>query len=338
MTVRPSIFKPDGFRTVISPAPAESLLAYGHGIMLIGSCFTENIGNCLIRYKFNACQNPFGIVYNPLSIAAQIRRMVDNEPYQLRDLVFRDGLWHSFGHHGRFSHAGHEQCLNQVNSSLSQSASLIRQASHLILTFGTARAFKLRSSGQIVANCHKFPESDFSSQLYEPEEILEQLIPSIHHLLSVNPSIRLFWSVSPIRYLKEGAHGNQLSKSIMIRTVARLLEAFPESYYFPAYEIFMDDLRDYRYYATDLVHPGEAGIQYVWERFRESCIDPDSLQLMKRLEPVIRAARHRPSGSGTKISKEFYSNQLDKISKLREEYPFLDFDAEIRAFTSALES
>jgi hypothetical protein len=336
--VRASTFKPDGFRTVISPAQAESRLAYGKGIMLIGSCFTEHIGNSLIRYKFDVSQNPFGIVYNPVSIAAQIRRMVDNKPYYSQDLSFRDGLWHSFEHHGRFSDPDQELCLNRINSTLEQSASLIRQASHLILTFGTARVFNLRSSGQTVANCHKFPEVDFSSRLHEPDEILEQLVPSINLLRSVNPSIRLFWSVSPVRYLKEGAHGNQLSKSILIRMVARLLETYPESYYFPAYEIFMDDLRDYRYYATDMVHPGEAGINYVWERFRESCIDQDSIQLMNRLEPVIKAALHRQLGQSTNASKEFYINQMEKISKLKEEFPFLNFDAEIKAIISARES
>ncbi len=336
--MRASIFKPDGFRTVISPAQAESRLAYGKGIMLIGSCFTEHIGNSLIRYKFNVSQNPFGIVYNPVSIAAQIRRMVDYKPYQAQDLVFRDSLWHSFDHHGRFSDPDPELCLRGINSTLGQSASFIRQASHLILTFGTARVFNLMSSGQTVANCHKFPEGDFSSRLTEPDEILEQLIPSLDLLRSVNPDIRLFWSVSPVRYLKEGAHGNQLSKSILIRMVARLLETYPESYYFPAYEIFMDDLRDYRYYATDLVHPGEAGINYVWARFRESCIDQDSVQLMNRLEPLLKAALHRQSGQKTKASKEFNSSQIGKISRLIEEFPFLNLDAEIKAFTCSGES
>lgn len=338
MPVRSSTYKPDAFRTVISPALAESRLVYGKGIMLIGSCFTENIGNYLVRYKFNASQNPFGIVYNPVSIASQIRRMVGNQPYQAEDLVFRDGLWHSFDHHGRFSDADQELCLSLINSKLEQFASSVRQASHLILTFGTARVFNLRSSGKTVANCHKFPEVDFSSGLHEPEEMLEQLIPSIDLLRTVNPGIRLMWSVSPVRYLKEGAPGNQLSKSILIRMTARLLEKYPESYYFPAYEIFMDDLRDYRFYATDLLHPGEAGISYVWERFRESCIDQDSIQLMNRLEPIIKAALHRQSGQSTKASKEFYINQMEKISKLKEEFPFLNFDAEIKAFTSARES
>ncbi|MFH0760914.1 MAG: GSCFA domain-containing protein [Bacteroidota bacterium] len=338
MPLKSSTYKPDGFRTVISPASAEYRLTYGKGIMLIGSCFTENIGNYLARYKFSADQNPFGIVYNPLSIAAQIRRLVENTPYKAEDLVFRDDLWHSFDHHGRFSDVNQELCLNRINSRLEQSASFIRHAGHLILTFGTPRVYNRKSSGEPVANCHKFPEADFSSKLYEPEEILEKLIQVIDLLRNINPDIRLVWSVSPVRYLKEGAPGNQLSKSILIRMIVRLLETYPESYYFPAYEIFMDDLRDYRYYATDLVHPGEAGIDYVWERFKESCIDPDSIELMNRLEPVIKAARHRQSGEITMARKEFYISQLEKISKLKEEFPFLNFDPEIKAFSSARQS
>jgi hypothetical protein len=338
MSAKPAIYKPDGFRTVICPAPARHRISYGKGIMLIGSCFTENIGNYLTRYKFSTDQNPFGIVYNPISIATQIRRLVGNKPYKSEDLVFRDEMWHSFDHHGRFSEASREDCLSRINSRLGQSACFIRQASHLILTFGTPRVYHLKDSGEPVANCHKFPEVDFSSELLEPEEILEQLIPSIDLLRTVNPDICLVWSVSPVRYLKEGAPGNQLAKSILFRMTARLLEKYPESYYFPGYEIFMDDLRDYRYYATDLVHPGEAGINYVWDRFRESCIDQDSIKLMNRLEPVIKSALHRRSGRSTTVTKEFCISQLEKIGKLKEEFSFLDFDTEIRAFSTDSES
>jgi hypothetical protein len=249
-----------------------------------------------------------------------------------------DEMWHSFDHHGRFSDTNRQKCLDRINTQIEKSALYIRQASHLILTFGTSRVYRLNSSGETVANCHKFPEADFTSAICEPEELLGQLVPAIDLLKEQNPGIRLIWTVSPVRYLKEGAPGNQLSKSILVRMVARLLEKYPESYYFPAYEIFMDDLRDYRYYATDLVHPGEAGITYVWERFRESCIDQGANKLMDRMEPIIRAARHRQTGGATRARQEFYAGQLEKISKLKEEFPFLDFDPEIRAFSGGRES
>jgi len=298
--------------------------------MLIGSCFTENIGTLLQQYKFPVDMNPFGIVYNPAAVAAQLERLINPQEYAENDLVCRDEVWYSFDHHGRFSATDPRECLDQINSSLQQASSFIRKAGHLILTFGTARVYRLKQTGQIVANCHRFPEPDFDHRLYEPDELLEFMVPAIDSVIQANPGISLIWSISPVRYLKEGSPGNQLAKANLIRMVAGLLHQYPHSYYFPAYEMFMDDLRDYRFYANDMVHAGEAGIAYVWDLFRETCIDSPSAELMNRIEPLVLAARHRPTDRHSTAHEAFVKKQLLRIGEIIRDHPWLDFEAEIK--------
>jgi hypothetical protein len=324
---------PDGFRTLVNIQKSEYPLNHRDGIMLTGSCFTEHIGKRLADSKFTISLNPFGIVYHPAAIGYQLQRLLSGVEYTPGELVFRDGLWHSFDHHGSFSNADQQICLNTLNSHLLEASAFIRKAGQLILTFGSARAYHLKSSGKLVSNCHKFPDSDFTSRFYEPDEILDSLLPALSELRSINPGIRFIWSVSPVRYLKEGTPGNQLSKASLIQAVAGLMKRFPDSCYFPSYEIFMDDLRDYRFYDTDLVHPGPAGIAYVWKRFCEAFIEQESLDLMKRIDPIVKAAAHRPMGGTEESLRNFRAAQLDKIYTLKKEFPWLDMTSESELFS-----
>ncbi|MDD5509114.1 MAG: GSCFA domain-containing protein [Bacteroidales bacterium] len=332
MSVKSSFINSDGFRTIVTPGKSDHPLSHRQGIMLIGSCFTGHIGNNLASFKFNTCLNPFGIVYHPVVIANQIARLLSQQDYSDREIVFHDGVWNSFDHHGKFSDPDKDRCISLINNSLAEASVFIRSAGHLVLTFGTARAYLLKENGHLVANCHKFPDSCFETRMYEPEQILDSLVPVLDALLKLNPAIHFIWTVSPVRYLKEGPLGNQITKSNLIRTITGLLDRYPDSFYFPAYEIFMDDLRDYRFYDTDLIHPGDAGIAYVWQRLMESCITPESLTLMKEIEPVIKSAGHRQNGRNIESHRRFQQSQREKVAILQKEYPFLDFTTEWELF------
>lgn len=332
MQEKSSFIDPDGFRTLVPVKKSEYPLNHRDGVMLTGSCFTEHIGKKLADNKFTVNLNPFGIVYHPAAIGIQLQRLLSAGEYTRDELVFRDGLWHSFDHHGSFSDPDRQVCRNNLNKNLKDAAAFIRNAGHLILTFGSARAYHLRTTDRLVSNCHKFPDSDFTIRFYEPEEILDILLPALSELRQINPRIRFVWSVSPVRYLKEGTPGNQLSKASLIRAVAGLMNQYPDSCYFPAYEIFMDDLRDYRFYDTDLIHPGPAGIAYVWKRFCEAFIHQESLDLMEKIEPITRAAGHRPMGGSGESLQSFRAAQLKKISVLQKKYPWLDLSRETELF------
>jgi len=323
---------PDGFRTVVVPARLKHPLTHRQGIMLIGSCFTEHIGARLDALKFPANINPFGIVYHPAAIAVQIERLVNPKPFLKQDLAERDGLWHSFSHHGRFSGPDPDEVLQKINSDLLSGSEFLKRAGHLMITLGSARAYHLKPGKGVVANCHKFPEPGFEQVFYQPEDILRVMVPALEKLFQFNPSLRIIWTVSPVRYLKEGIPGSHLSKYCLLRAIELLLEKNSDSYYFPAYEIFMDDLRDYRFYEADMVHPSDQGIEYVWKQFRDSCISVESAMIMKKVGPVVRAAAHRVSDSEQSAYRKFALAQVEKIRQLEKEYPFLDLTSELKQF------
>jgi hypothetical protein len=296
--------------------------AYQDRILLVGSCFAENMGDKMLEYKFNVEVNPFGILYNPLSIAAACRRMLHPEAYTEEDLFFHDGRYHSFAHHGRFSDASPGKCLSGINASLERAAALLRRSACLIVTFGTAFVYRQKDSAVVAANCHKLPESAFTRERLSVGEITAEWSALTEALRQANPSLKIILTVSPVRHRKDGAHLNQVSKSILLLAEQTLAEEYPgQIMYFPAYELMMDELRDYRFYAEDMIHPSPAAIRHIWERFCDVFIDRDTQSYMKEVEAVNRNLNHQPATGNRDAYRSFLVQTLLKIRSLQSRNP-----------------
>jgi len=321
------------FRTVVRCAASPEKIVYGTPFLMMGSCFAENIGAKLQQLKFDVILNPFGIVYHPASAALQLERIIFAKPYTDQELHHHHELWHSFDHHGRFSHPDVSICLEQINLELRQAHDQLKRSDWLFVTFGTAWAYRLKTNGRIVANCHKFPASDFERIRFDVDEIYIVWKKVIALVQQFNPKIKIVFTVSPIRHLRDGAHENQLSKSMLLLAVDRLKRNTDNTGYFPAYEIVLDELRDYRFYAENMTHPDDMAINYILHRFCESYISEDALQTMKSLEDIIKASEHRPIHH-TSECRKFAAIYLEKITRLKQKMPQLDFTKEIERLSA----
>ncbi|GAI96735.1 unnamed protein product, partial [marine sediment metagenome] len=230
--------------------------------MFIGSCFTESIGGKLNDYKFPVDINPFGIIYNPSSVGKSLELLIGEKEFTIDDLFFYNGKWLSFFHHSSFSDKDPELCLSRINAKITESREFLKKAGFLFITFGTAWVFEWKESGETVSNCHKISALKFNHKLLAVEDILENYKTLIHKLLRFNPQLKIIFTVSPIRHWKDGAEGNQVSKAILLLSAHQLLKKFQSVSYFPAYEIIMDDLRDYRFYSDDMIHLNSVAIDY----------------------------------------------------------------------------
>jgi len=319
------------FRTVVKCTASPEKADYGTPFLMLGSCFAENLGCRLQQLKFNITLNPFGIIYHPAPAANNLERIISGKPYTANDLQQHNELWSSFDHHGRFSHTDASACLELINTCLQQAHDQLYRSKFLFVTFGTAWAYRLKKNGRIVSNCHKFPASDFERIRFDVDEICTVWTDIIAKLRQFNPSVRVVFTVSPIRHLRDGAHENQLSKSTLLLAVDRLNQKVTNTGYFPAYEIVQDDLRDYRFYDKDMTHPNAVAIDYIWQRFCESYMTEDTLQTMKMVEDIVKASLHKPIHN-TSGSRKFAAAYLEKITKLKQQIPLLDFTEETGRF------
>jgi len=336
MPVKSSSYKRESLRTLVETDPLSPQVTYADRIMLIGSCFTEHIGSRLKMMKFAINLNPFGIVYNPLSIADQLQYLLNPAGFIRDDLVFHQDLWHSWIHHSRFSHPDAELLIKSINEQTLASSKFLEQTGLLVLTFGTPETYYLKSNDRMVSNCHQLPADRFYSRKPNPQELADIWIPLIDVLMSRNRNLHICLTISPVRYFKDGPTGNQMSKSILFLFIGLLMKTYPDLYYFPSYEIFMDDLRDYRFYDTDMMHPGPAGVEYIWNRFVRACIDKGIYPLMDEVESAVKAAHHRPGGYLTDVHRRFIAQQIDRISALQLRNPFLDFTEELEILRGQL--
>ena len=321
------------FRTTVNCSVSPEKIGYETSIMMLGSCFAENLGARLQQFKFNVMVNPFGIVYHPAPAAHQLTRIITGTPYTADELQQHNELWHSFDHHGRFSHSDILICLGRVNRELQQAHSQLARSEWLFVTFGTALAYRLKGEKRIVANCHKFPSSCFERIRFEANRIYSVWARTIARLQRFNPEIKVVFSVSPIRHLHDGAHENQLSKSTLLLAVDRMTREIKNTGYFPAYEIVLDELRDYRFYAENMTHPNDTAINYIWQRFCESYMAEGAMPIMKKVEDIVKAAAHRPMHQNSAYRK-FTENYLEKITRLKQQMPMLDFAEEKKLFES----
>lgn len=313
--------------------PIDRPADYQDKIMLVGSCFAENIGMFLDLYKLKPLVNPHGILYNPASIAQTLQAYLEGKRYAQEDLFYDHGLWHSWEHHERFSGSDRTVSVNTMNGSAEQGGNFLSEADWLIVTLGTAGIYRLKSENRVVANCHKRPASDFDFVMMTPQEVMAALDSIIHRLFFRNTKLKIIFTVSPVRYLRYGLTENNLSKAVLLYAVHHLVNKYERLYYFPAYEIVVDELRDYRFYAEDLVHPSEQALRYVWDKFARYFLSRDAHKLMEEIHPVLQAARHRPLHVDSGEYKKFVHWQTEKIAALEMQYPFLDFEKEKNEFS-----
>lgn len=317
----------NSFRTVVAVNKPCFEISYQTRLMSIGSCFSENIGRKFFDNKFDVNINPFGQQYNPHSIANAINLLLENKPFTESDLVYHDELWHSFAHHGSFSGGDKEGTLQNINEKLRLSSEKLLDTDVLFLTFGTSHVFELKETGRVVSNCHKMPSSMFNQRLFSPQEIVDTLGNVLTKLKTYNPKLKTVFTVSPVRYFAFGHYENSVSKAHLFTAVHQLQKSNPEFYYFPAYEMVIDDLRDYRFYADDMLHPSNQATEYVWQRLCETMLSKTAKGVIAEIKEVKQAAEHRPRNPGTDAHKKFVEKYLLKIEVLKKDCQ-LNFEQE----------
>ncbi len=317
-----------------SPTPIE----YTDKLMLFGSCFAENMGEKLTGNKFQVDINPFGILYNPLSVKSALTDLLERRSFTENDLFAHHGVYHSFAHHSRFSAVGPQECLAQINERMAHSSEWLRQTDRLIITFGTAFVYQLKETGQVVSNCHKLPEKLFHRERISVETIVNEWRELIARLRTENPKLLFLFTVSPIRHWKDGAHENQLSKATLLLAIDLLVKEIDCCNYFPAYEIVMDELRDYRFYAEDMIHPSGQTVDYIWERFSETQISKESLLLMAEWGKIRKALQHKPFNPKSETYRIFLQQNLQKVEQLTKKCPTFALSTEIAQIREQLKS
>ena len=320
------------FRTTFNINPMAFPIGVDAKIYATGSCFAENIAQKITDLRLPIVCNPFGIIFNPLSIAKSLDYHLQNHTFQQEELFLSEDLFRHFDVHSRLAHPDATQALNLINTTNRVGAEQLKQATHLIVTFGTAYVYEHTSTKQIVANNHKLPPALFSKKLLSVEQIVTCWETLLKNILSINPNLIVVFTISPVRHWRDGVVENNVSKSILIQSVYQLTNNISQRFYFPAYELMMDDLRDYRFYNNDMLHPNAIAIDYIWNSFLETCTD-SVLQLCKaELEPLIIAAQHKSVFPDTATHQKFKAGMLAKVQQFKTKWPTIPVDDLLQYF------
>ena len=313
-------------------------IAHQHKLLLIGSCFTENIGEKLRKQKFQVLENPHGILFNPISVTGALTDYIENKQYGENDLFEYNEAWHSWHHHSKFSGLSAQESLDKINASNNQTHAYIKGADFLMITLGSAWTYTLTPNalnarvGSVAANNHKAPASWFAKKLLTPEETISALDNVLYRSSGINPQLQIIFTISPVRHLREGVIENNRSKAVLIQAVHTLAERKDNVYYFPAYELVIDDLRDYRFYAEDLVHPNYHATQYVWEKFTGACMSDETRNLMEEIASINLAFNHKAFNPHSEQHKKFLRSYYEKTKALQDKYAYLNFKDELQYF------
>jgi hypothetical protein len=316
------------FRTQIPIPKSYNPIDYNSKIVSLGSCFAENMAEILDYFKFQNTCNPFGIIFNPVSIEKIIHKAINQELFTEKDIFFHNERWHSFDVHSDLSNSGKEELIANLNAILELMHQRISESSHIIITYGTSWIYRNLESNNIVANCHKVPQKQFLKEILSVETIENSIKNTIDLIQKVNPKASVIFTVSPVRHLKDGFVENQVSKANLIVAIYREMQTEHckrNTEYFPSYEIMMDELRDYRFYAEDMLHPNSVAIDYIWERFCETTISAESYLIMKEVETVQKGLQHRPFNPSSESHLKFEERLGEKITKLVSQYSFMKF-------------
>ncbi len=323
-------------RTVITVGPSDSRITYSDKVIFTGSCFATSVGRKLESGRMPVLINPFGTVYNPVSVCNTLNAIADKKEYRYEDLIHYGNRWVSPDHYTDFSGEDPSLLLERINSSVRNAGTFLADAKFLFVTFGTARTYRFNESGRIVSNCHKIPASSFTRELLTVEQIVTLWSEQIDRLSILNPQLKLIFTISPVRHLKDGAHGNQVSKSVLFLAVEELLRHPSKPGYFPAYELVMDDLRDYRFYDDDMLHPSPVAIDYIWEAFARCYLDDQTVLIYNEVLNITKAVTHAVRTDSRSDLKLFAETMLNKIDSFEKKHPAIILEKEREYFKNML--
>lgn len=328
------------FRTYINIKPCQEQIDHKKSIFSLGSCFAENIAAKLQRAKFRVTSSPTGILFNPESIADTINRLENIAEPELIDSTIKDGLrcsderWFNYDFHSSLCNANAELALEAMTAAHNTGRKALLGSDFVIITFGTAWVYRLLETGRVVANCHKQPHQLFSRELLSIEKITELYKPLLTN--GILSEKRVIFTVSPVRHLADGLEENSLSKAILRVAIAELVSRYPNVEYFPSYEIVNDELRDYRFYADDMIHPSQMAIEYIWQRFSHYAFSDSTRQLIEQINRIAQATEHRAMNPTSQAHKRFCKQTLNQIEDINKRYPDLDFSKETECFCKYL--
>ena len=305
-------------QTEIKIQPLEQTISYGDGLLFLGSCFADEVGGICRGLGFNVLVNPFGVLYNPASIGQSVERLDSGSPFTLEEVIaVGEGQYCTFSHNTAFWQSDKQLLLEMVNKGLKDAHERFLNAKWIIISLGTSWAFMHKETGLVVSNCHKLPARQFDREFLS----VEQLEDCLAKMLQANSNKQFIFTVSPLRHLKDGLHGNQLSKAALLLAVDQVCKQFDNAHYFPAYEILLDELRDYRFYKEDMVHPTEQTVRYIWERFTDFAIDPKEKPAMKAAAELKQMLQHKPLFPESVAFKRFVAQKDRKIAEMQRNYP-----------------
>nr|WP_315222366.1 GSCFA domain-containing protein [uncultured Flavobacterium sp.] len=314
------------FRTQIPISKANNPIDYNSKIVSIGSCFAENMADKFDYFKLQNATNPFGIIFNPVSIENIIRRVIEQDFFTEKDIFFHNDLWHCYEVHSELSDPNKDHFLENLNQIIQTTTSQLSSATHLIITYGTSWIYRNTESNNIVANCHKVPQKQFFKELLSVDVILKSIQNTVDLIRTLNPNINFIFTISPVRHIKDGFVENQRSKSHLIVALHETFDLGLSAFnYFPSYEIMMDELRDYRFYAEDMLHPNQLAINYIWQRFSESFIDETAFTTMNQILEIQKGLTHRSFNPNSEQHQAFLSKLRLKINAVEEQWPHIKF-------------
>ena len=301
----------------------NNLIDYTSEVLLFGSCFSENIGEKLEYFKFESHQNPFGILFHPLAIQNLIKNAIQYKIYTESDVFFHNEQWHCFDAHSKLSHPSKNDLIDQLNERVIATKNYIKNASHIVITLGTAWVYNFIETDKIVANCHKVPQKKFKKVLLSVDEISNMLRNILKQIRSINYNARVIFTVSPVRHLKDGFIENSQSKAHLLAAIHAVVSN--KSFYFPSYEIMMDELRDYRFYSEDMIHPNATAINYIWEKFQKVWLSPDALKIMNNVDVVQKGMKHKPFNPSSEAHLKFVEQLEVKKKQLQNQFTHMVF-------------
>jgi len=322
------------FRTEINFKKTKDLIEHDHKIITIGSCFAENIADYFSQYRFNILENPFGVLYNPASIFNSLQLLLDKKKFTKDDLFNYQSEWHSFYHHSNFSHHEPDVCLKNINEGIISAREFLAQTDLLIITYGTSFVYKHPEKNIVVSNCHKIPAAQFHRFRLTLVETKDIILETIQLLKKIKTDLKIIFTVSPVRHWKDGAEENQLSKSTLLLGVNEVVSQTEDAIYFPSYEIMMDDLRDYRFYEADLVHPNKLATDYIWEKFSGALLSEKCIIAMNEVAKIDSARKHRPRNIYSDSHQKFVEDQIELINNLEKKYSYLNLNKDKEFFVS----
>ncbi len=316
--------------TPITIKEEKGLIHHCKPILLMGSCFSENVGMHLKSAKFDIDINPFGTLYNPLSLAGAIERLMQRRAYEAEELAHDGNLWYSYHHHGSFSHPDCQQALQAINTRYLYAAERLPQCSLLIITMGTAYVYEHKERGEVVANCHKQPATHFNRYRLTVEQIVERWDTLLQQLKSYTPACKVLFTVSPIRHMSDGAHNNQLSKSTLLLAIEALCSRHPEMCsYFPSYELVLDELRDYRFYNEDMTHPSAQAVQHIYQRLAQTYFTEETMMIAEKCSKISRSLQHRPlNGTENSSFQAFARKLITEMEEMEKQYQYISYAQE----------